>query len=196
MKPESKESLRQQMRERRSSLAPEFREEAGAQIAGRLRSREEFRSSQNTALYWALPGEVPTQGLIGDLLQAGRKVFLPRLGGPALEFAEVSQEADLIPGNYGIREPEGAIPSVPINQLDLILMPGLAFDGHGHRLGWGKGYYDRTLNGYTGRRWALAFDFQIFDEIPADDRDEGVDWVFTERRSIDCRNARIGREAT
>ncbi len=186
MERESKASLRRRMRETRARLASESCEAAGAQILERLLAREDFRGSRNTGLYWALPGEVPTQALIQELSQAGGNVFLPRLQGEGLEFAEFSRESDLVVGRYGIREPGPSARTVRVSDLDLIIVPGLAFDGQGHRLGQGWGCYDRTLKGYRGRCWALAFDFQVLEEVPADDRDEGVDWIFTERRSIQC----------
>ncbi len=191
----SKERLRAAMRERRLALSREEQEDAEASIVRRLEARPEFSACNSVALYWAVRGEVPTQTLYRRLRSEGRAVFLSRLRGENLEFAEAAEPSALVPGPMDLLEPTAERPAVPLERIDLVLVPGLAFDLRGARLGWGKGYYDRVLRGYGGLRWGLAYDFQVFEEIPAEARDESVHWVFTETRSIDCRRREdFGRE--
>ena len=82
-------------------------------------------------------------------------------------------------------EPAPGLPAIPLDRLGTILIPGVAFDLQGARLGMGKGYYDRTLRGFRGKRWALAYDFQVISQVPTDERDEAVDCIFTEVRTIE-----------
>jgi 5-formyltetrahydrofolate cyclo-ligase len=73
-----------------------------------------------------------------------------------------------------------------LNTLDVILVPGVAFDLHGGRLGFGKGYYDDCLLGFRGKRIALAYDFQVVTELPMSTRGQKVDWIVTESRVVRC----------
>ena len=184
-----KESLRRAMLERRAALSAEFQAAAAQAVEERLFSLPEWDAVPRLGLYWAVRGEVPTQGIFRRLSAAGRRVCLPRLGASGLEFAEARDESSLVPGAWGILEPDSRLPVVSVERLAAILVPGVAFDARGGRLGWGKGYYDRALRGFRGRRWALAYDFQVLERVPTDDRDEPVERIVTERRVIE-----VGRE--
>lgn len=187
MNPAAKESLRRAMLERRGNLSAEFQESAARAVEERLFSQPEWAAASRVGLYWAIRGELPTRGIFHRLRRAGRSVCLPRLGALGLEFAEVGDELALVPGVWGILEPGPRLPVVPIEALELLLVPGVAFDVRGGRLGWGQGYYDRALQGFRGRRWALAYDFQVLKSVPTDERDEAVERIVTERRVIDSK---------
>jgi 5-formyltetrahydrofolate cyclo-ligase len=104
-------------------------------------------------------------------------------------LAEITPNTQCITGNYGIHEPEN--PSlVPIDTMDLIIVPGVAFDTHGNRLGRGGGYYDRMLDGFSGTTAAAAFEFQLFSNIPYESCDMPVNYIVTESKVVDVCNER------
>lgn len=183
----AKESLRSAMLDRRGALPAEFQDAAARAVEERLFSHPDWAAAPRVGLYWAVRGELPTRGIFHRLSQEGRSLCLPRLGAEGLEFAEARDESDLVPGAWGILEPDPRLPVVPIEGLTDLLVPGVAFDLKGGRLGWGKGYYDRALKDFRGRRWALAYDFQVLDSIPTDERDEAVERIVTERRVIEIK---------
>lgn len=180
-----KSRLRREMLELRGTLSPDVQASFTQAIEDRLFSRPEWSAVKSVAIYWPFRGEVGTQGILRRLREAGHAVYLPRLAGAGLEFVQYTDEAQLLRGKWDLMEPAPELPAVPLDRLDIILVPGVAFDLQGARLGMGKGYYDRTLRGFRGRRWALAYEFQVVAELPTDERDERVDCIFTEARSIE-----------
>jgi 5-formyltetrahydrofolate cyclo-ligase len=120
-------------------------------------------------------------------------VVYPRVtaGQPRLRFHWVAGPDDLQPGAYGILEPQEACPEVAAGDLDVILLPGLAFDPAGGRLGYGGGYYDEVggLVRREGRALlvGVGYDFQVVDRCPAGEDDVGIDRVVTEARVVRCR---------
>lgn len=130
--------------------------------------------------YCSFRNEVDTLSLIGSLLASGRGVCCPLVKNEGmLEHRRISSLADLRPSKLGIPEP--AMGSLVENlRFDLILVPGLAFDRRGFRLGYGGGYYDRFLAGADGIRVGLCFAFQMMDELPRGPKDQRVDFVLTE----------------
>ncbi len=150
--------------------------------------------------YMALPGEVDLTALLGALLAAGRPVWLPRYDADRDRYEMVSVgslEADLAPGAFGIREPVPALSGVSLDasrsERVLWLVPGVAFDLAGHRLGRGRGYYDRLLRGAGGLRVGVAWDWQLLDRVPHTDRDEPMHWIVTDIRTIACGGPAAGQ---
>jgi 5-formyltetrahydrofolate cyclo-ligase len=92
---------------------------------------------------------------------------------------------DLVPGKFGIREPAAHCPEVPLNRLDLALVPGIAFDVSGGRLGRGKGFYDRLLPAVNGLKCGVAFDEQIVDAVPVGPMDVRLNCILTPTRWIE-----------
>lgn len=150
-------------------------------------------SADSVAAYLATAGEVSLDGLLDGLLHAGRTLWLPRFR-PADGRYEMVRTAslrdDLVAGAFGIREPGVARAAVAPEELVdrgvLWLVPGVAFDPAGHRLGRGRGYYDCLLRGTRGVRVGVAWDWQVIDEVPHTDRDEPVQWIVTDSRTIAC----------
>jgi 5-formyltetrahydrofolate cyclo-ligase len=141
----------------------------------------------------ATAGEVDLDGLVDALLRAGRSVWLPRFRvvGDAYEMVRIASLADDVgSGAFGIREPCGALPALPIEERCargvLWLVPGVAFDPAGNRLGRGRGYYDRLLHGVRGVRVGVAWDWQVIAQVPHTDRDEPMNWIVTDTRTIAC----------
>lgn len=156
-------------------------------VAERLVALPEWAGAKTVLLYAAMPDEVATLPLIRRALEEDKRVALPAcdMSRHAIVAREVREpERDLLPGAYGIYEPEFGCPAVPVDEIDLVLVPGRAFDAAGRRVGRGGGYYDRLLAGFRGRTVALAFDCQVFREVPADAHDIAVGAVVTESRTI------------
>lgn len=192
------------MRAYRASLAPRERASRSIRIADRVRGLPEYPTARALLLYLSLPGEVDTAPLIDLARRDGLRLAAPRAlrEGHLLELralvwpAAGEDGAAGIPltvvGTYGIPEPDPTVsPLVDPLDLDLICVPGLAFDPSGNRLGYGAGYYDRFLASYPpGTRPAtagLAFSGQVVERVPVGPWDIPVDWVISEEAAIDCR---------
>ena len=124
--------------------------------------------------------------MIRRALAFGKRVVLPKVVGTGLELFEISDlDRDVSPGAWGIPEPHEPRP-VRLGEIDLIVVPGAAFDKHGNRLGYGAGFYDKLLAGFPGATVALAFEAQIVPLVPADLHDIAVGKIVTERRVIEA----------
>lgn len=181
----SKEGLRRLFREKRSALSAETRAEASTQIVDHLVAQEAFQESMGIGAYWSLEEEVDTRALIEKCFEMGKRVYLPRVNKEEtrLEFCLfLGDVADLRPGPFQIQEP--TTPESPSESIDLIVVPGLAFDMRGHRLGYGAGYYDRFLANKQAHLAGVAFDIQTIDILPVGDHDVAVDMVVTETRVV------------
>jgi 5-formyltetrahydrofolate cyclo-ligase len=138
----------------------------------------------------AIKGELDPAPALAELGARGAELALPRLSadGGELRFHRAGPELPLVAGPFGLSEPDPRSPAVPLTGIDVMLVPGLAFDARGRRLGFGRGYYDRALSGApAGARPALiglAYEFQIVPECPADEGDVGVDLIVTDARII------------
>ena len=128
-------------------------------------------------IYSALPDEVPTQSLIYELVAQGKTVLLPRVVNDTdMELRRYTGTQDLQVGAFGILEPTGGL-FTDYEKIDVAVVPGMAFDKEGHRLGRGKGYYDRFLHLCTARTIGVCFDFQKVEEVPFEVHDIAVDVV-------------------
>lgn len=140
-----------------------------------------FREAGSVMAYSALPGEVDLTTVLQEVLAQGKTLLLPRCGETGLMTARrVLDLADLETGKFGIREPSGDAPVFPVGKIDLILVPGLAFDSRCRRLGRGGGYYDRFLTGCTGKTMGIC---QILlPEVPVEEHDIKMNAVITADR--------------
>lgn len=148
-----------------------------------LRALSAYRRASHVALYWPADGEPDVRDLAGHARLHGKKLYLPIVGhGGTMRFGLWPPAAKLRRNRYGIPEPVGSRRSVTATGLDLLVMPLVAFDERGNRLGMGGGYYDRAL---AGRRRpvlaGVAFAFQQAAGIPAQPWDIPLDIVVTER---------------
>lgn len=148
------------------------------------------------ALYAALPDEVPTQGLMRALIERGQTVLLPRATDEnRLVFVVVHDLPLLAPGAFGALEPPAAAPATRLEPDDLVLVPGVAFDLWGGRLGRGGGWYDRSLPPGVDELFGIAFELQLVDRVPTTATDRRMRGVFTERGFHDCELQAGPREA-
>lgn len=151
-------------------------------------SSYDFQKAGNVLVYAAYGSEVVTKGIIEYALWLRKRVYCPKvLSEEEMDFYEIFSYQDLKPGYHGIPEPEGrkATAYETGNGETLMLMPGVCFDERGHRIGYGKGYYDRYLSRTSGMiKMALAYEEQVKDSIPCDEQDICYDLLVTELRTI------------
>lgn len=188
------------MKERRVALSPATRERAAAEASVRLAALPELGAAAArgacVAGFAATRGELDPRAALEAVRAAGARLAFPRVDDAAvprlrLHLADdATGEHALRPGTYGIDEPDVAAPEVAPGDVAVMVVPGLAFDAAGRRLGFGGGYYDELLAGGAGGRPAFlvgyGYDFQMVDVCPADARDRRVDCVVTEARVIRC----------
>ncbi len=136
-----------------------------------------FKSAESIGAYHSFGSETRTDAIIREATMLGKKVSLPRVEGPRISFYGFSSEKNLVKSKLGIMEP---LPHGKTKQLDLVLVPGIAFDRCGHRLGYGKGYYDRYLSESHTFSIGLAYSFQVIDRIPRLRHDKRLDALATE----------------
>lgn len=141
----------------------------------------EFAAAQRIALYAALDDEVPTCEVAQAARSAGLQLLLPRIIGDRLEFVLVRGAAELRRGRMGVLEPPPALGAFAWEPSDLVLVPGVAFDARGGRLGRGGGYYDRSLASARaiGGIYGVAYDFQLVRAVPLQPHDQRIDGVIT-----------------
>lgn len=185
---ESKQALRAQVRARLAGLSPQYRAAAAAQVVVSLASRPEWARASSVLLFAPLPDELDLWPLVELALAAGKTVMLPAFvpgtsGYAARQIIDVAK--DVAPGKFGVREPAEGCVEVPLNQLDLVLVPGIAFDARGGRLGRGKGFYDRLLASVRGTKCGVAFDDQLVDAVPVGPHDIRLNCILTPTRWIE-----------
>ena len=144
----------------------------------------EFKKAQAVMFYVSMLEEVDTLPLLKIVLKTGCAICVPyvdRENNSLLSVQIENPDADLISGSYGILEPKNLTNRFDVNQLNAVLVPGIAFDRKGNRLGRGKGYYDRFLKALPSyiQTFGLAYDFQLIDSIPVNDLDISVQHVVT-----------------
>lgn len=163
-----------------------LREERSSKIAEKLLSCEEYKASQTVMTYVALPLEVNTDQIIKKALEHGKRVVVPFIepDSQTITASELSGIECLEKGPLGIFQPkEGSSRSIPLKEIDLVVVPAIAYDQQNIRLGRGKGYYDRFLASddlSSAKVIGLAFHFQILDCLPSDPHDKPVQRVITD----------------
>jgi 5-formyltetrahydrofolate cyclo-ligase len=182
-----KTSLRKQVAEARDELSREVRESKSREIGKRLYSLPEYRAASVIMFFASFRSEVDTLTMIRHVLAAGKRVFLPKVRGRDLALFEILDfDKDTAPGAWAIPEPRETRP-VTIQEVDLMIVPGLAFDENGNRLGYGAGFYDRILPSFRRTTVALAFEEQIVPDVPVSIHDIPVKKIVTEKRIIEVK---------
>lgn len=182
-----KTQWRQAILEKRRSLDPQFVQEASHKVAGHLFGLEEFNLASTLGLYSSFRNEIDTTHIFKKSHSLRKEIYYPAVDAKkeTARFYRVNALKELKPGFAGILEPSKTKnPLSDINYLNLILIPGVVFDKKGNRIGFGGGTYDRLLEGFNGKRIALAYEFQVVDSLPVEARDQRVDIIVTEERMI------------
>jgi 5-formyltetrahydrofolate cyclo-ligase len=162
-----------------------------SRIFSRLIEVPEIRAAQTVSTYLHTGSEVRTRKIVDWLLARGKRVIVPISDKLSMRllFSELADpEKELAPGTYGIPEPKLEFRRpVPLEQADVVLLPGVAWDKRGYRIGYGAGYYDRSINSLVTSvlKIGLAYEFQLVERIPTSRYDRRVDEIVTELRVID-----------
>ena len=185
-----KKSLRRHLIKKRKNLSKNFVFENSNKIKERLFSLREFKEASTILFYVSYDNEVNTHQMIKECLDTGKDIIVPisKKDDRTLILSKLEKWDDLKVGSYGILEPEvNKIKEVPLDIVDLIIVPGIGFDDRGNRIGHGKGYYDNLLKKSKSiLHIGLAFEAQIEKFIPADRQDIPVNKIITEKRIIEC----------
>ena len=180
----TKEEIRHFIREERARLNKGWIKENSWQAQEKLAALPEFKKAGVVCCYNALPDEVETDLIIEMCWTDGKKVCMPAFRREMNQYglSELRRDMRLAPGHYGVSEPDEP-EWLGVQGVDFIVVPGLAFDPSGGRLGHGGGYYDRIMGGMQKEvfKAGLAFDFQIFKEVPMLAGDVSMDVVVTEK---------------
>lgn len=207
----TKNQIRINFKELRNNLTPEEQSKLSSDIREKLFLTESYRKCKKLFTFVSFQSEVDTQEIIRQALRMGKQVYIPRVEGKAMNFYEISDLKDLLPSQYGVLEPaddetkrylsdmDKSISTrepfcnpyniINVNNINLMLLPGLAFDRKGNRIGYGAGYYDRYLVTHPEANFyklAVAYDFQALEEIPSEEFDIKVDAIITPTRFIEC----------
>ena len=183
---EQKQNIRKQIKIFRDKLPQTKIIDKSEKIIQKLTEMEEYKTAKTIMAYVSLNIEVNTQNYIKNEILKGEKILLvPYLENDQIKASIVEDFNDLEIGNYGVLEPIDK--KNYDNKIDIILIPGLAFDKKGFRLGFGKGYYDKFLKNHEDSiKIGLGFEEQIIDSLPIEPHDVAVDMIITEKKILRC----------
>lgn len=178
-----KQQLRKQVRERIVYISEEQRAQWSGQIASRLYEQDEWKHARTIGITISVDEEVSTYEMIERAWQEGKRIAAPKCDrlSRTMTFREIRNWDDLEKVYMNLREPIPArTKEISADEIDLLIMPGIAFTEQGDRLGYGGGYYDRFLPHYSGHTIALAYSLQLVASIPMDEHDKRVQKIVTE----------------
>ena len=168
------------MRAMRRALSQPEQEAAARAVDAQLSAFEPYRAARVVMAYMAFRGELSLEPLIQRAMEEGKTLVLPRCESDGIMTARrLRAMSELSPGAYGLLEPDASCEIIAPAQIDLILVPGVAFDRMGHRLGQGAGYYDRFLPQTQAVRVGVCHDFALLEHVPVKAHDIPMDYVMT-----------------
>ena len=190
MPPKTKQELRCEFLKIRRAAAPGQREQWNRRITDRFAAWPIYQQCRSVMFYVAMPDETATAGLIEDALHRGKQVYAPLLADQYGEMsaAVIGSLQDLVTGKYGLKMPKpDSQVLVDGGSIDLVVVPGVAFDRAGNRLGMGAGYYDRFFSRTRHSvRLGLAWECQVVTEAPCEPHDIRMQYLLTEAGLITC----------
>jgi len=180
-----KSDLRQHIRTRLEKISPAVRAVESIDLCERL--KPQIASARKILFFAPLPDELDIWPVLELSLGLGTNCALPffdavnkNYGARLLKLLDT----DIVIGKFDVREPAATCEQIALNHFDLVLVPGMAFDLNGNRLGRGQGFYDRILSAASGIKCGLAYDFQLLEAIPAEPHDAKVNFIFTPSRCV------------
>lgn len=184
-----KGAIRAIMLHRRSTMLPDQVARLSHFAQQRLLATELFAAAQSLALYSPVRNETATNKVFDVACRQGKQVYYPRVTGDRLHFVQINSPAQLVSGSFGVLEPAANLRNSQ-QTPELILVPGIAFDRRGHRLGYGRGFYDRYLACCSDQvvRVGFAYSFQLCDALPVGAGDQPVDALVTDTQTITWRS--------
>lgn len=185
-----KNALRKEFQEKRKCHALAEQIEKSGQIKNRLQKLEEYEQAETIAFYVSKDCEVRTDEMISDALSGGKRVLVPKVEkkNKSLALYEIKNLEELELGEFGVREPKEGALAAEVENIDLMVVPGIAFDTCGNRVGYGVGYYDKLLKKIKRGMpvMGLAYGFQIVEKVDKEEHDVAVDFIITEKEVIRC----------
>lgn len=186
-----KSLIRGEILEIRSKLEKNKHKKMSDEVISRLKSSKFYKEADNIMCFISFKDEIDTHGFIKSALKDGKNILVPITlsKNKELKASQLKNFDELELGFYNILTPKkDFIRYWEPEEIDLIIVPGLAFDLEGYRVGFGGGYYDRFLSNLKHiRKISIAFDFQVLDYVPKESFDIPVDYIFTEERIINCK---------
>jgi len=184
----NKEELRRKIKEIRDSLSISEVLKKSNEIIARLKEMAIFRKCRVIACYISFDNEVYTHGLIKEFISE-KEILVPVIANERkLLLSHLKDWKELDSGAYGILEPRKKFLRLrEYDETELVIVPGIAFDEKGDRIGYGGGYYDALLKKMNAIKIALAYEFQVMKEIPCEEHDVKMDFIITEKRVVECR---------
>ena len=186
---EAKKLLRRQVREELSALTPEELRRSDDALFARFLALRQVECAQTIFAFWGIAGREPeTQRLVEALTARGKTVGLPRmLPEHQMEVRRYQPGRALVQAGFGIWEPGEDCPLLGPEEIHLVLVPAVCYDRRGYRLGFGGGYYDRWLEGFSGVRVGLCRGKVLRERVPVEEHDSRVDVLLTEEESLSFR---------
>ncbi|MCU5377667.1 5-formyltetrahydrofolate cyclo-ligase [Bacillus cereus] len=184
---EEKVRLRKQIIEHMNSLSEERYTTLSEQIAFSLYAQKEWDEAEIIGITLSMENEVNTYPIIEKAWEEGKKVVVPKCnkGTRTMSFRQISNFDQLEIVYMNLREPIPALTEeVDADEIDLQIVPGVAYTGRGERIGYGGGYYDRYLVHYKGKTLSLAYSFQMVEHIPVEPFDKNVEKIITEKGTM------------
>ena len=185
---QQKRALRAELRERRQLLSPAQREAAAAGIAAQLDALVAAHGASSVSCFLSSTAEPGTWEFVQRAVERGIRVLLPitRADG-LLDWAVADDSGEIAEGLFGLPEPTGEVLGpIAVNDVDLMIIPAAAVDLTGTRLGWGRGYFDKTIGSMEGCPpvYAVVYDSEVLDSLPREVHDQPVDGVVTPTRTL------------
>lgn len=185
-----KKLLRKEILNIRNNMNYDNKNEKDTIIKEKFLNSDYYKKAKNIFIYISYSSEIDTKEIINYALDDGKTIFVPRteFKTKLMDAVKITSFNNMIEDRYGILEPSKQEPYIQPEQLDLIVVPGIAFDKEGGRTGYGAGYYDRYFKKISKERAekikkvALAYDFQVIDKVPIDEQDVRIDCVITEKK--------------
>lgn len=184
-----KPELRSKIRAALKNLSTEKHASDSQKLCDGLKQQTFFQNAGSILFFASLPEEPDLWPLLNETLAEKKMVALPCFDADNQSYLPRRVKdihVEILSGQFGIREPAPACVAIPLDDLDLLLVPGIAFDLKGHRLGRGKGYYDRLLQRFSGKKIGIAFDEQIVASVPAEKNDVKMDFILTPAQCVAC----------
>jgi 5-formyltetrahydrofolate cyclo-ligase len=176
---EEKKRIRREIRSLKNTVSLDEKTNRSIAILENVEQLPQFIAAKTVMLYWAMADEVQTSDFVIKWA-ASKRVILPCVNGKDLDLRVFRGEEDLVMGeNFGIPEPSGEL-FKDYNEIDLILVPGVAFDIENNRMGRGKAYYDKLLSSLKAFKLGVCFDFQLLQSVPTDEHDIKMDRILSE----------------
>ena len=182
----SKQDIRDKINLVRNNLSRNIVAEKSRKIIENLINLKEYNDAETIMPYISLNIEADTKEFIKDELLKGKSIVVPFVEEGGIQVSKLNDFENLIKGKYGVLEPMKK--EKHNDKIDLVIVPGVAFDEKGSRIGFGKGYYDKFLERFKDSlKIAFAFEEQIVDNVPSEEHDVKVDMIITEKRIIRCK---------